>query len=163
MFSLYKCETGSKIVVICHTHVRVFLLTSGCHTYVTVNRVRCGGPITNTDFCAVLLGQPEEIALCALSTHYSLAAASFNPGIYTPLLPYAYSPAELLLLHSVFLCRTHSTHGCSALVVYAAKHTRQCNFQVRTDITVNCYGICIIASDRTDYYYSLLSPPSSHE
>ncbi len=34
-------------------------------------------------FCAVLLGQPEEIALCALSTHFRLSAASLHLGIYT--------------------------------------------------------------------------------
>ncbi len=60
---------------------------SGCHTSVTVNRVK----VRRSDnqrrrFCAMLLGPPEEIALCALSTHYTLAAASFNPGSYT-LLP----------------------------------------------------------------------------
>ncbi len=47
-------------------------------------------------FCAVLLGPPEEIALCALSTHYALAATSFNPGTYTSLLFDAYSLTELL-------------------------------------------------------------------
>ena len=60
-------------------------------------------------FCAVLLGPPEEIALCALSTHYALAAASFNPGTYTPLPLDAYSLTELLLLVQSFSV-IHSQH-----------------------------------------------------
>ncbi len=50
----------------------------------------------------MLLGQPEEIALCALSTHSWLAAASFHPGTYTLLLRNAYVLTELLLLCIVF-------------------------------------------------------------
>ncbi len=41
-------------------------------------------------FCAVLLGQPEEIALCALSTHFRLSA-------------------ELFIIHSLFLSYTFNT------------------------------------------------------
>ncbi len=111
-------------------------------------------------FCAVLLGPPEEIALCALSTHYSLAAASFNPGICTSLPLDAYSLTELLLHRIVFLCHTHSTHGCSALIDCACKHTRQCNFQVQVDPAIyhsQRYGICLVVLGRTDSYYSLLS------
>ncbi len=67
-------------------------------------------------FCAVLLGPPEEITLCALSTHYSLAAASFNPGTYTLLPRNAYVLTKLLLLCIVFFCHTHSTHGCPTLI-----------------------------------------------
>ncbi len=72
-------------------------------------------------FCAVLLGPPEEIALCALSTHYTLAAASSNPGIYTSLPLDAYALTELLLHQIVFFCRTHSTHRCSMLINCACK------------------------------------------
>ncbi len=72
-------------------------------------------------FCAMLLGPPEEIALCALSTHYMLAAASFNPGICTSLLLDAYSLTELLLHRIIFFCHTHSTHGCSTLIDCACK------------------------------------------
>ncbi len=64
----------------------------------------------------MLLGQPEEIALCALSTHSWLAATSFNPGTYTLLLRNAYVLTELLLLCIVFFCHTHLTHGCSTLI-----------------------------------------------
>ncbi len=72
------------------------------------NQCRC--------FCAVLLGPPEEIALCALSTHYVLAAASFNLGTRTLLLRNAYVLTELFLHRIVFFCRTHLTHRCSTLI-----------------------------------------------
>ncbi len=67
-------------------------------------------------FCAVLLGPPEEIALCALSTHYAPAATSFNLGICTSLPLDAYSLTELLLHWIVFFCHTHLTHRCSMLI-----------------------------------------------
>ncbi len=67
-------------------------------------------------FCAMLLGPPEEIALCALSTHYAPAAASFNLGICTSLPRNAYSLTELLLHRIVFFCHTHLTHRCSTLI-----------------------------------------------
>ncbi len=35
---------------------------------------RCGGTITNTDFCAELLVQPDEILLCALSSSFTLSS-----------------------------------------------------------------------------------------
>ena len=68
-------------------------------------------------FCAVLLGPP----LCALSTHYALAAASFNLGICTSLPHDAYALTELLLHRIVFFCHTHSTHRCSTLINCAFK------------------------------------------
>ncbi len=77
------------------------------------NQCRC--------FCAMLLGSPEEIALCTLSTHYALAAASFNPGTCTLLPHNAYALTELLLHRIVFFCHTHSTHGCSTLIDCAFK------------------------------------------
>ncbi len=67
-------------------------------------------------FCAVLLGPPEEIALCTLSTHYALAAASFNPGTCTLLPRNAYVLTELFLHRIVFFCCTHLTHRCSMLI-----------------------------------------------
>ncbi len=109
----------------------------------------------------MLLGPPEEIALCALSTHTALATASFNLGTYTSLLIHTYSLTELYLLPTVFFCHTLSTHNCSVLLLF----TRQCNFQVRLDPavyysqslrTMHCYF------NRTDFYYSLLSPPLLH-
>ncbi len=63
--------------------------------------------VTRRRFCAVLLGLPEEIALCALSTHYALAAASFNLGTCTLLPHTTYALTELLLHSIVFFCRTH--------------------------------------------------------
>ncbi len=67
-------------------------------------------------FCAVLFGPPEEITLCALSTYYALAAASFNPGTCTLLPCNVYALTELLLHRIVFFCHTHLTHGCSTLI-----------------------------------------------
>ena len=79
-------------------------------------------------FCAMLLGQPEEIALCALSTHSWLAATSFHPGTYTLLPSNAYVLTELLLLCIVFsvIHIRHTDAQCS-------NHTRQYNFQVQVD------------------------------
>ncbi len=69
----------------------------------------------------MLLGPPEEIALCTLSTHYALAAASFNLGTYTPLPLYAYSLTELLLLIQSFSV-VHSQH-------MNAQHLIDCAFK----------------------------------
>ncbi len=114
-------------------------------------------------FCAVLLGPPEEIALCALSTHTVLATASFNPGIYISLLIHTYSPTELLLLRTVFFCHTLSTYRYSTPQLSALlKHTRQCNFQVRLDPAMYYSQLLqdmYCCFNRTDFCYSLLSPP----
>ncbi len=72
------------------------------------NQCRC--------FCAMLLGPPEEITLCALSTHYALAATSFNPGTCTLLPHNAYALTELFLHRIIFFCHTHLTHRCPTLI-----------------------------------------------
>ncbi len=114
----------------------------------------------------MLLGPPEEIALCALSTHTALATASFNPGTYTSLLIHKYSPTELLLLRTVFFCLTLSTHRYSAPWLFALlKHTQQCNFQVRLNPAMyynQSLRDMYCCFNRTDFYYSLLSPPLLH-
>ncbi len=46
----------------------------------------------------MLLGQPEEIALCALSTLLKYSAASLHPGTYTLSTALCIFIAELFLL-----------------------------------------------------------------
>ncbi len=88
----------------------------------TVNWVRCSGPITNTDFlCRAVRSTRGDRTLCP---EYSLQTRSrfLTSRHLHSLLPHdAYAWTELLIIHSLFLLYTFDTRMLSIVWMYCFK------------------------------------------
>ena len=121
----------------------------------TVNRVRCSGPITNADFlCHAVRSARRDHTL---HPEYSLRTCSCFPTsghLHSFLLHDAYALTELLIFHSIFLSYTFNTRMLSIVLNVL--------FQIIPDnatskyklillyITVNADEIYIFVFGRTD-------------